>query len=222
MGTQEAEVAATDASETERRRRIWDTEAPRYDRRIRVMERLLFGDGRAWVCAQATGDVLEVAVGTGRNFPFYPAGVRLTGIDLSAGMLAIARERARRLGLDADLRQGDAQVLPFPDASFDTAVCTLSLCNIPDDRQAVAEMRRVLRPGGQLLLLDHVRSSAPLVRAVQRLLEIVTLRCEGDHLLRRPMLHVRAVGLQIQRDERSKLGIVERLSARKPAESVSG
>lgn len=131
-------MAATRTAETERRRRIWDKEAPRYDRTIRVMERLLFGDGRAWVASQAAGEVLEVAVGTGRNFPFYPAGVRLTGIDLSPRMLAIARARARRLGLDTDLREGDAQALPFPDASFDTIVCTLSLCNIPDDRRAVA------------------------------------------------------------------------------------
>lgn len=139
----ERRSAATHAAETERRRRIWDKEAPRYDRTIRVIERLLFGDGRAWIGARARGEVLEVAVGTGRNFRFYPGGVRLTGIDFSAGMLAIARERARRLGLDASLREGDAQALPFQDASFDSVVCTLSLCNIPDDRRAVAEMKRV-------------------------------------------------------------------------------
>jgi len=212
----EAGLSTRPAGETERIRSIWDREAPRYDRQMRVMERLLFGDGRAWVCSQATGEVLEVAVGTGRNFAFYPDGVRLIGIDLSPAMLAIARARARRLGLDVELLEGDAQALAFPDASFDTVVCTLSLCNIPDPRQAIAEMKRVLRPGGRLLLLDHVRSSVAAVRVVQRLLEVLTTRFE-DHLLRRPLVHVRAEGFRIERDERSKWGIVERVSAGKPA-----
>ena len=201
---------------TERQRRIWDRRAPTFDRMMACMERLLYGDGRAWVCAQARGAVLEVAIGTGRNLPFYPDQVRLTGIELSAEMLAIARRRARELGRQADLCQADAQALPFPDASFDTVVCTLSLCGIPDDRRAVAEMNRVLEPGGRLLLLDHVRASSTLGRAVQRLLEQVTLRLEGDHLLRRPLEQVLAQGFQVERRERLKRGIVERIAARKP------
>jgi ubiquinone/menaquinone biosynthesis C-methylase UbiE len=148
------------AEETERLKRVYEKEAPIYDRRMGFFERVLFGDGREWVCSRASGEVLEVALGTGRNLPFYPQGVWITGIELSPAMLEIARKRAEELDLDADLREGDAQELPFPDASFDTVVCTLSLCNIPDDRRAIAEMRRVLRPGGRLLLLDHVRSSS--------------------------------------------------------------
>jgi ubiquinone/menaquinone biosynthesis C-methylase UbiE len=150
-------VPKTVSEQTERLKRHWEKEAPTYDRRMSFFERVLFGDGREWVCSRASGEVLEVAVGTGRNFPFYPQGVRLTGIDLSPPMLEIAWERADEVGVDADLREGDAQELPFPEASFDTVVCTLSLCNIPNDRRAIAEMKRVLRPGGRLLLLDHVR-----------------------------------------------------------------
>jgi ubiquinone/menaquinone biosynthesis C-methylase UbiE len=206
----------TSAKETERRRRIWEREAPRYDRMIVLWEKILFGEGRRWVCSRAQGEVLEVAIGTGRNLAFYPEGVRLTGIDLSPAMLDLARERARELGMEVDLREGDAQDLPFPDESFDTVVCTLSLCNIPDDRKAVTEMKRVLRPGGRLLLLDHVRAASGLGRAVQRALEVVTVRLEGDHLLRRPLEHVRAEGFRIEERERYKLGIVERLAARKP------
>ena len=148
------------SEETERLKRHWEREAPTYDRRVGFFERVLFGDGRQWVCSRASGKVLEVAVGTGRNFTFYPQGVRLSGIDLSPAMLEIARKRAEELGVDADLREGDAQQLPFAGASFDTVVCTLSLCNIPDHGRAIAEMKRVLRLGGRLLLLDHVRASA--------------------------------------------------------------
>jgi ubiquinone/menaquinone biosynthesis C-methylase UbiE len=125
------------AEDTERQRRVWDKRAQRYDRSMGLMEKLLFGDGRAWVCSLASGDVLEIAIGTGRNLPFYSQDVRLTGIDLSEEMLTIARCRAAALGREVDLRQADAQALPFSDAMFDTVVCTISLCSIPDDRQAI-------------------------------------------------------------------------------------
>jgi ubiquinone/menaquinone biosynthesis C-methylase UbiE len=143
------------AGRGQRRRRYWDRQARGYDRKLARAERSLLAGGRAWVCGQASGDVLEVAIGTGRNLPFYPPDVRLTGIDLSPGMLARAGQRAEELGRAVDLRVGDAQALELPDVSFDTVVCTLSLCCVPDDRAAVAELCRVLRPGG-LLLLDHV------------------------------------------------------------------
>jgi ubiquinone/menaquinone biosynthesis C-methylase UbiE len=204
------------SEETERLKRHWEREAPTYDSRMSFFERVLFGDGREWVCSQAHGEVLEVAVGTGRNFPFYPEGVRLTGIDLTPAMLEIARKKADELGLDADLREGNAQELPFPDASFDAVVCTLSLCNIPDDRRAVAEMKRVLRPRGRLLLLDHVRASSKAWLAAQRVLESLSWRFSCDHLLRRPLEHVLAEGFEIEQRERYKAGIVERLSARRP------
>src|SRR6266508_2546799 len=87
------------AGETARLRRYWDEHAPHYDRQMRFFDRNLFGDTRAWVCQQATGEVLEVAVGTGLNLELYPEGVRLTGIDLSPAMLERARDRARQLGL---------------------------------------------------------------------------------------------------------------------------
>jgi len=205
----------TSSEATERQRRVWDKRAPTFDRSMGLMEKLLFGNGRAWVCSQASGEVLEVAIGTGRNFGFYPDGIHLTGIELSAEMLAIAQRRAAEVGLQAELRQGDAQALAFPDASFDTVVCTFSLCSIPDDRKAVAEMKRVLRPGGRLLLIDHVPSTARLWRGIQWLLEQVTVRVEGEYLLRRPLELVQAEGFAIERVERLKAGIVERMSARK-------
>jgi ubiquinone/menaquinone biosynthesis C-methylase UbiE len=201
---------------TERQRRYWDKHAGSYDREMAFFERVLFGDGRAWACGQAHGRVLEIAVGTGRNLAFYPDTVTLTGIDVSPEMLGIARRRADELARPVDLQVGDAKALVFPDDSFDTVVCTLSLCGIPDVDRAVAEMKRVLRPGGRLLLLDHVAGASWEVRAVQRLLEMVTVRVGGEHLLRRPLGQVEAAGFQIERRERSKRGIVERLVARKP------
>lgn len=204
------------SARTDRARRIWDRTAPKYDMRVSFWERHLFEDGRQWVCSQARGDLLEIAVGTGRNLPHYPPGVHITGIELSQGMLDIALARARQLDKEADLRLGDAQALDFPDESFDTVVCTLSLCSIPDDRRAVAEIKRVLRPGGRLLLLEHVRSPSPVVRAFQWLFNLVTVPLEGDHQLREPLHHLRAQGFEIEKVERLKRGIVERVAARKP------
>ena len=205
------------ANRTERVRRHYDRSAGSYDRIISWAEKALFGGAREWVCSQARGEVLEIAVGTGRNFPFYPEEVLLTGIELSPKMLDLARRRARELGRDADLRVGDAHNLPYPDASFDTVIVTLALCTIPDHRRALAEAARVLRPGGQLLLLEHVRSPVLPVRLLQRVLEPLTLLLDHDHLLREPLRHVEDAGLVVESLERSKLGIVERLQASKPA-----
>ncbi len=203
--------------ETERVRGIYDHMAGGYDRSIGFAEKLLFGRGRAWVCEQAQGEVLELAIGTGRNLPFYPASVRLTGIELSPAMLAIARARAHQLGRAADLRIGDAQALDFPNASFDTVTCTLALCTIPDDRRAVAEAIRVLRPGGRLLWLEHVRSPLLPVRAVERLLDPILVRMEADHLLREPLDYLADAEVEIEHVARSRWGIVERVAARKQA-----
>ncbi|MGH3872444.1 MAG: class I SAM-dependent methyltransferase [Pseudonocardiaceae bacterium] len=198
-------------------RRRWDRHSETYDREMRFLDRVLFGDTRSWICQQASGEVLEVAVGTGLNVEHYPIDVRLTGIDLSQDMLTIARRRADDLGRDVELRMGDAEALEMPSASFDTVVCTFSLCAIPDHRKALAEMVRVLRPGGVLLLADHVAGSGRVLRVGQRVLELVTIPLGGEHFRRRPLEHVRAAGLRIERHDRFAAGVVERLRARKPA-----
>jgi ubiquinone/menaquinone biosynthesis C-methylase UbiE len=207
----------TNEHETERVRAVQDKQASKYDRQISFFERVLFGDGRAWVCSQARGRVLELACGTARNLPYYRSDVELTGIELSPQMLAIGVQRAQQLGRLADLRLGDVQALDFPDESFDAVTCTLGFCTIPDTGAAAAEAFRVLRPGGQLLLLEHVRSPAPLVRGSQRLLDPLAVRFEADHLLRDPLDYLPGVGFEIDEVQRSKWGIVERLRAHKPA-----
>jgi ubiquinone/menaquinone biosynthesis C-methylase UbiE len=204
-------------SRIERWHRYWDKSSRSYDREMRFFERILFGDSRDWACSQASGDVLEVAIGTGLNLVQYPKDVRLTGIDLSEQMLDIARNRARELGREAELRQGDAHALPFDDAAFDTVVCTFGLCAIPDIDTALDEMTRVLRPGGKLILVDHVASSSRVARGVQRALEVVTIPIGGEHFLRRPLTKVRQRAYTVEQAERFKIGLVERVVARRGA-----
>jgi ubiquinone/menaquinone biosynthesis C-methylase UbiE len=206
--------------ETAKVLRAWEKSAPGYDRQIAFLEKIWFAGGREWLAARARGRVLEVGVGTGRNLPLYAADVSVTGIELSPAMLAIARRRAAGLGLDADLRTGDAQALPFGDEAFDTVVCALSLCTIPDPATAIAEMRRVLVPGGRLLLLDHIGSSWPPIRAAQWLLERVTIRTAGEHFTRRQLPLVRAAGFDVAEAQRLKAGSIERVFAHKPARAA--
>ena len=109
-------MGAPTLGESERVRRIQNKNAPKYDRQMNFFDPVLFAGGREWACAQAHGDVLEIAVGSGRNLPYYPQGVKLTAIEFSPEMLAIARERAAQLGREVDLREAEA--LDFADDSF--------------------------------------------------------------------------------------------------------
>ena len=202
--------------ETAKVRRVWEKTAPSYDRQIAFFERIQFGGGREWLGARAQGRVLEVAIGTGLNLPHYPADATVTGIELSPAMLAIANRRAADLGRDVDLRTGDAEAMPFADEAFDTVVCALSLCTIPDPATAIGEMKRVLVPGGRLLLLDHIGSTWPPLYAAQWLLERLTIRAAGEHFTRRQLPLVGAAGFDVVEVERLKAGTVERVLARKP------
>ncbi len=156
---------------TERIRRDYDALAPTYDRIVSVIERALAADGREWVCARAHGRTLELAIGTGRNIALYGPHVELTGIDLSAGMLQVAKARAATAGRNATLMVGDAQTLNFADASFDTVVVTLGLCTILDPQAALREAHRVLRTGGRIVLLEHVRSTVAALAGLQKLID---------------------------------------------------
>jgi ubiquinone/menaquinone biosynthesis C-methylase UbiE len=199
--------------ETARVRELYERDAGRYDTLIQIPERVLLRGGRELAALQATGRVLEIGIGTGRNLPYYPPEVELTGQDISFAMLARARVRAR--GRRATMAVGDAQQLSFADARFDTVVSTLTLCTIPDERRALAEAWRVLRPGGRLVLLEHVRSPRPIVRAMQRALDPLTVWLAGDHLLRDPLDHLASIGFAIEVCARSRAGLVERVVARK-------
>jgi ubiquinone/menaquinone biosynthesis C-methylase UbiE len=205
-----------DETPTERQRRVWDESASSYDRQLDFVERMMRDDGREWIGERATGRVLEVAIGTGRSLPFYVGASSLTGIDLSPEMLAIARRRAEERGLPVDLREGDAESLPVEDAAYDSVVCTLSLCTIPDPAAAIAEMKRALVPGGRLLLLDHVGSTWPPFYAVLWLAERISIRTAGEHYTRRSLPLVEAAGFEIVESLRRKAGVMERVHAVKP------
>ena len=191
-------------------------QASGFDVMMVALERF-FPTSRVWVCGKARGRTLEVGIGTGLNLEHYPPGVDLVGLDPDGQMLEGARRRSAELGHPVTLVEGDAMDLPFDAESFDTVVCTFVLCGVPDDRVALGEMVRVLRPGGRLLLADHVVASARPVRWGQLLLEAVTVRVSGEHFTRRPLRHVEGLDVDVVETQRLTHGAIEHVHALKPA-----
>jgi ubiquinone/menaquinone biosynthesis C-methylase UbiE len=194
----------------------WDRQAPTYDTRMARVEGRFFADSREWVCSRARGATLEIAIGTGANLSHYPSEVDLTGIDWSPAMLHVARRQADRLRRSVTLHQADAAALPFPSDSFDTVVSTFAMCCIPNERAALVEALRVLRPGGRLLLADHVGASFWPLRALQHLVDVFSVPLQGEHYTRRPAATLRGLGVTVEESERLTMGAIERVLVRKP------
>ena len=145
--------------------------------------------------------VLEVGVGTGRNIPFYPRQIAVTGIDITPAMLNQAAQRAAVLGVTPDLRLGDVQKLTFSDASFDNVVATFVFCSVPDAILGLREVKRVLKPDGKLFLLEHVRSSQPVIGRAMDILNPLTVRIMGANINRKTIENVQLAGLVIEHIE---------------------
>jgi ubiquinone/menaquinone biosynthesis C-methylase UbiE len=163
--------------------------------------------------AGARGRVLEIGAGTGANLPHYPAAVdELTVTEPDEAMLRRASRRHARGTRAATLLRASAQDLPFPSASFDAVACTAVLCSVPDQDAALAEIRRVLRPGGQLLFTEHVRSDDPVrARWQDRLERPWRMLAGGCHPNRDTGAALARAGFDVQIAERGRLPMVPRL-----------
>jgi len=201
-------------SEQPAQRELWERSADHYDRATAWLERRLLARERALLIPQAQGRTLEVGIGTGANLPWYAAGIDLVGVDASAAMLALARKRAAGLGRQVQLELGTADALGHPDACFDTVVATLLLCSVPRVEATLAEFARVLRPGGRLLLLDHVESSFAPIRGVQRLADGVTART-GECWRRRPLTELAPAGFELVEAHAGRARLIETVVARR-------
>ena len=207
-------------TETERIRRLYDDRAATYDRSLGIVERVMLGHLRQAYGALLRGETLEVGVVSGLNLPFFsPDVTRAVGVDLSEEMLRHARERASQLKIPFTLMQADAEALPFPDASFDTEAISLALCTIPDPAQALLELGRVCRPGGRIVILEHVRSTARPLAALQRVLSPLNERAIGCHLDRDTFGLARSLGFSID-ETRSRLFYSVRLVVARPPASA--
>jgi ubiquinone/menaquinone biosynthesis C-methylase UbiE len=172
-----------------------------YDRMNDGMERKVVGERRRRLLEAAHGRVLDVGAGSGANLPHYPMDRvgELVLLDPGRGMLARARRRAEALSLSVELREASAEQLPFEDESFDTVVFTWSLCTIPDPIRALSEARRVLRPDGTLLAMEHVRAREPgLARWQARINPIWNVIGSGCHLDRDTRRSIEGAGFALE------------------------
>lgn len=206
-----------DAHATTRTRVRYDRLARFYDRMESGAEQRIVRKWRSLLWSRVRGHrVLEVGVGTGKNLPHYPAGIEVTAIDLSPRMLEYARQRAAEIGASVHLMTADAQALPFPDASFDAVVTTFVFCSVPDPVLGLSEARRVLKPSGQLLLLEHMLTANRLVRPLMHAMNPLVVRVMGANINRQTVANVERAGFQVLQIDNVMSDIVKLIEARKP------
>lgn len=193
-----------DPKQTDLTRARYNRIAPIYDL-MEILPERRFTPWREQLWDQApAGQILEVGVGTGKNFPYHPVedpdgeGAVITGIDLSEEMLARAQRRAQALGRELDLRQMDVQQLDFPDDTFDAAVATFVFCSVPDPVLGLRELSRVVKPGGRIFLLEHVRIDRPIIGRIMDFLNPLVVRLYGANINRRTVENVRRSGLNVE------------------------
>ncbi len=177
-----------------------------YDRQVAKVERAGLGELRQKLLADASGRVLEVGSGTGANLPYYGPGVEsLTVTEPEPAMLRRLEQRVREQAPKAKVVRAPAEQLPFEDDTFDVAVSTLVLCGVDDQARALGELRRVLRPGGRLIFIEHVRSDKPgLARWQDRLngLNKFVACCDCN---RRTLDSIKAEGFEVTKVDHTEL-----------------
>lgn len=191
----------------------YDDIAPRYDAAIHPLERWFLSRLRAETLSALPENarILELGAGTGLNFVFYPTGAQGVASEPSRGMLQIARNKQRPAGVRLVQSRGEA--LPFKNASFDAAFATLVFCSVSSPRTAFAELRRVVKSGGTIVLLEHVRPGG-LLGPLFDLLNLITVPLFDDHFNRRTADEARTSGLHLLRVERRMLGIINLIACR--------
>ncbi len=196
---------------------IYDSLASGYDEAMRPLERWLLRRLRAQTLAAlpASGRVLEVGCGTGLNFAYYPPEARVVASELSTEMLKRARDKERPAHVA--LVQARVETLPFPDDFFDAAFATLLFCSVASPQKSFTELRRVVRDGGTVALLEHVRPRG-ILGLLFDVLNVFSVALFDDHFNRRTALEARRAGFQVQSVEPHAFGIINVIVLKKESE----
>jgi len=201
---------------TEAARRRFNRIAPVYDFMEGLLERSRYSRWREMLWRKVEGSrILEVGVGTGKNFPYYPRDAEITAVDFSEEMLRRAEVKAERQGVKVRLQQMDVQQLDFEDDTFDTVVATFVFCSVPDPVRGLKEVKRVCRPGGKVLLLEHVLSANRLLAWLMNLVNPLVVRIMGPNINRRTVENVSKSGLKVEQVTDLAAGIFKLIEARK-------
>ncbi len=205
---------STEKSSTRLTRKRYDRLAFFYDLMEAPIERYRFSAWRTRLREKIIGEhVLEVGVGTGKNLTYYPRGMKTTAVDISPRMLQKAQNMATKLGIEVDLMEMDVQDLAFPDHVFDTIFATFVFCSVPDPVLGLRELRRVCKPGGRLLLLEHMRPGNPILGVLFDLLNPMVVRMMGANINRKTVENIRKAGWRILVEDRLHSDIVRWIEA---------
>jgi ubiquinone/menaquinone biosynthesis C-methylase UbiE len=209
---------ASENRHTRATRKRYNRIAPVYDLMERLVERSRYRHWREMLWGRVEGDnILEIGVGTGKNFPHYPPGADITAVDFSERMLARARSKAEREKVKVALHHMDVQHLDFADNSFDTVVATFVFCSVPDPVLGLKEVERVCRPGGKVVMLEHVLSANRLLAGLMHAVNPMVSRLMGPHINRRTVENVDRSGLVVEKVTDLAVGIFKLIEARKRA-----
>lgn len=198
---------------TEEIQRKYNDFASKYAVMERVQELLGVRKLRQRLLQRASGEVLEVACGTGANLSYYPQACSITAIDVSPAMVAIADQRAEEWEMNVEFQIMDAERLAFPAESFDTVVSSLTVCTFPDPIAALEEMQRVCREDGRIFLLEHGHSDNWFVGRFQDVREEAHVKHLGCHWNREPLELAQQAGLNPVTTRRTFLGIFHEIEA---------
>jgi ubiquinone/menaquinone biosynthesis C-methylase UbiE len=201
---------------TEAARRRYDRIAPVYDLMEGLVERSRYSRWREILWSKAEGKkILEVGVGTGKNFPYYRADAEITAIDFSEKMLSRARQKVKKQGIEVDLQQMDVQNMSFEDDMFDTVVATFVFCSVPNPIKGLEEIKRVCKPGGKVLLLEHVLSANRVLAFLMNLANPLVVGVMGPNINRKTVENVANSGLKVEQVTDLAAGIFKLIEARK-------
>jgi len=208
---------STEGKATEIAKRRYDRIAPLY---YYLIDGLIEGSRSSkwrellWSEVEGT-HILEVGVGTGKNFPFYPPDEEITAIDFSEKMLELAKDRAGKQKVKVSLQKMDVQNLEFEDNTFDTVIASFTFCSVPDPVRGLMEVERVCKPGGKVVLLEHVLSANRILGRLMNLANPLLVRMLGENINRRTVENVAKSGLAVEQVTDLGAGILKLIEARK-------